>query len=111
MSRRTVRLKRVFEDGLLHFDKPAAEIDKLIRATTEPYPAAFSFYKGKRYSVWKSELSDSICSKKQMGEILKIKNDRILVQCFESTIWLYDITDLSETISSANLFEVGNHFD
>jgi hypothetical protein len=46
-----------------------------------------------------------------MGEILKIKNDRILVQCFESTIWLYDITDLSETISSANLFEVGNHFD
>jgi methionyl-tRNA formyltransferase len=111
MSRRTVRLKRVFEDGLLHFNKSAAEIDKLIRATTEPYPAAFSFYKGKKYSVWKSELSDFICSEKHMGEILKIKNDRILVQCFESTIWLYDITDLSETISSANLFEVGNHFD
>jgi methionyl-tRNA formyltransferase len=111
MRRRTVRPKRVFEDGLLQFNKSATEIDRLIRATTEPYPAAFSFYKGKRYSVWKSELSDFISSEKQMGEILKIKNDRVLVQCFESTVWLYDITDLSETITSANLFEVGNHFD
>ena len=111
MSRRTVRPKRVFEDGLLHFNKSATEIDRLIKATTEPYPAAFSFYKGKRYSVWKSELSDFTSSKKQMGEILEIKNDRLLVQCFESAVWLYDITDLLETISSANLFEVGNHFD
>tara|TARA_B100000795_G_scaffold107137_1_gene79130 strand:- start:938 stop:1870 length:933 start_codon:yes stop_codon:yes gene_type:complete len=111
ISRRTVRPKRVFEDGLLQFNKSATEIDRLIRATTEPYPATFSFYKGRRYSVWKSELSDFLSSKKQMGEILKIKNDRILVQCFESTLWLYDITDLSETITSVNLFEVGNHFD
>ena len=111
MSRRTVRRKRVFEDGLLHFNKSATEIDRLIKATSEPYPAAFSFYNGKRYSVWKSELSDFVSSKKQMGEILKITNDRLLVQCFESTVWLYDITDLTEGITSANLFEVGNHFD
>ena len=111
MSRRTVRARRSFDDGLLHFNKSAAEIDRLIRATTDPYPSAFFSYKGKRYSVWKSELSEFIVSKKEMGEILRIKNDRILVQCFESTVWLCDITDLSETITSTNLFEVGSHFD
>ena len=111
MSRRTVRARRGFEDGLLHFNKSATEIDRLIRATTDPYPSAFFSYKGKRYSVWKSELSEFIGSKKEMGEILRIKNDRILVQCFESTVWLCDITDLSETITSTNLFEVGSHFD
>lgn len=111
MSRRIVRPKRVFADGLIQFNKSAAEIDRLIRATTEPYPAAFTFYKGKKYSVWKSELSDFISSKKLIGEILKIENDRVLVQCLESTVWLYDITNFSEAITSSNLFEVESHFD
>ncbi len=111
MSRRTVRLKRVFEDGLLNFNKAAKEIDRLIRATTEPYPAAFSFYKGERYSIWKSELSNVISSKKQLGEVLEVKNNKILVQCFESTLWMYDITDISGDITSSNIFEIGEQFD
>ena len=111
MRKRTVRPKRIFEDGLLHFNKTANEIDRLIRATTEPYPGAFSFYKGERYSIWKSELSNVISSKKQAGELLEIKNDRLLVQCFESTLWLCDITDsLGETIS-AEKFEIAQQFD
>jgi len=111
MSRRTVRPKRVFEDGRIYFNKSGAEIDKLIRATTQPYPAAYFYFKNKRYSVWKSELSDLIFSQEKMGQILKIKNGKILVQCFESNIWLYDITDSLGNITSTNLFEVGNHFD
>jgi len=111
MSRRTVRRKRVFEDGKIDFNNSATEIDKLIRATTEPYPGAFSFYKGERCSIWKSELSNVISSKKQIGELLEIKNDRLLVQCFESTLWLCDITDsLGETIF-AEKFEIAQQFD
>ena len=52
-----------------------------------------------------------IFSQEKMGQILKIKNGKILVQCFESNIWLYDITDSLGNITSTNLFEVGNHFD
>lgn len=111
MSIRTVRPRRFFKDGRIYFNKYGAEIDKLIRATTQPYPGAYFYFMSKRYSVWKSELSDLIISRKNVGEILKIKNGKILVQCFESTIWLYDITDSLENITSTNLFEVGNHFD
>ena len=111
ISRRTLRPKRVYEDGLLHFNKSAEEIDRLIRATTEPYPAAFSFYKGKRYSIWKSELSNIISNKSKTGEVLEIKKDRILVQCFESTVWLYDITDSSGETISAEKFEIAQQFD
>jgi len=111
MSRRTVRRKRVFEDGKIDFNNSATEIDKLIRATTEPYPGAFSFYKGERCSIWKSELSNVISSKEQIGELLEIKNDRILVQCFESTLWIYDITDSSGNTTSSNIFEIGEQFD
>jgi len=111
ISRRTLRQKRVYEDGKIDFNNSATEIDRLIRATTEPYPGAFSFYKRERYSIWKSELSNVISSKKQTGELLEIKNDRLLVQCFESTLWLCDITDsLGETIS-AEKFEIAQQFD
>ena len=111
ISRRTLRPKRVYEDGLLNFNKSAEEIDRLIRATTEPYPAAFSFYKGKRYSIWKSELSNIISNKSKTGEVLEIKKDRILVQCFESTLWLCDITDSSGETISAEKFEIAQKFD
>ena len=111
MNRRTVRRKRVFEDGDINFNNSATEIDRLIRATTEPYPAAFSFYKDKRYSIWKSECSNVIGSQKQIGELLEIKNDRILVQCCESTLWLYDITDSSGETTSSIIFEIGEQFD
>jgi len=111
ISRRTLRPKRVYEDGLLNFNKSAEEIDRLIRATTEPYPAAFSFYKGKRYSIWKSELSNIISNKSKTGEVLEIKKDRILVQCFESTLWLCDITDSSGETISAEKFEIAQQFD
>ena len=111
MSRRTVRRKRVFDDGLLHFNKTAVEIDRLIRATTEPYPAVFSYYKGERYSIWKSELTDVISSEKQMGEVVEIKNNKLLVQCFESTLLIYDITNSTGDTTSSHIFEIGEQFD
>jgi len=111
MSRRTVRKKRVFDDGLLFFNKTAVEIDRLIRATTEPYPAAFSFYNGEVYSIWKSELTDVISSEKQLGEILEIKDDKLLVQCFESALWIYDITNFKGDTTSSHIFEIGEQFD
>jgi len=111
MSRRIVRKKRVFDDGLLYFNKTAVEIDRLIRAATEPYPAAFSFYNGEVYSIWKSELTDVISSEKQMGEILEIKDDKLLVQCFESTLWIYDITNFKGDTTSSHIFEIGEQFD
>ncbi len=110
LSKRTIRKKRVFEDGKLEFDNPAIEVDKLIRATTEPYPGTFSYYNSERFTFWKSELSEEDNQDCKMGEIIKIANNRLLVQCKNSSIWLYDITDSLENSISINIFKVGKQF-
>lgn len=40
------------DDGLIDWRKPAAEIDRLIRATTRPYPGAFTFAGEDRIALW-----------------------------------------------------------
>ena len=111
IAQRTLRSKRVYADGQIYFNRTADEIDRLIRATTDPYPGAFAYYKGVKYSIWKSELSEVISKSRNLGEILDIKRDGILVQCYQSTLWLFDITNSSEKIISIKKFEIGQQFD
>mgnify|MGYP006162305099 CR=1 FL=1 len=110
LSQRTIRKKRVFLDGKLEFSNSAIEVDKLIRATTEPYPGAFSYYNSERYTFWKSKLSYEKNQNCNEGEILKIENNRLLVQCKKYSIWLYDISDSNENSISVNIFKVGKQF-
>lgn len=48
--------KRTPEDGKIDWSKPAKEIQTLIRATTHPYPGAFTFFKDTKLIVWKSSI-------------------------------------------------------
>lgn len=40
------------EDGYLDFSLSCAEADRLIRATTRPYPGAYTYQGGKKYIIW-----------------------------------------------------------
>ena len=51
LSKRTVRRRRVYEDGLINFRESAAIVDRLIRATTHPFPGAYTFYKGTHITI------------------------------------------------------------
>ncbi len=42
------------EDGLISWQKEAISIYNLTRAVTHPYPGAFTFLDGKKFSVWKA---------------------------------------------------------
>jgi methionyl-tRNA formyltransferase len=42
------------EDGLIRWDRPAAEIHNLIRAVTHPYPGAFTHLGGRKLFIWKA---------------------------------------------------------
>jgi len=42
------------EDGLIDWDKSAAEIYNLIRAVTHPFPGAFAVENGKKIFIWKA---------------------------------------------------------
>jgi methionyl-tRNA formyltransferase len=52
--------KRSVEDGNIDWTWPAGDIERLIRAQSDPYPNAFTYYKGKRIRVTKASVSQGI---------------------------------------------------
>lgn len=50
---------RAPSDGLIDWVKPAAELARLVKALTYPYPGAFTFYEGRKLLVWKAAHLDS----------------------------------------------------
>lgn len=69
--------------GEIHFEKSAAEIDRLIRGMT-PWPSAFTYYKGKQLKLWKA-----VPVKKDAGipgEIIRVDKDSITVACGEGAL-------------------------
>ena len=102
-----MRRKRVYEDGLIDFNQSVILIDRLIRATTNPFPGAYTFYKRNPITIWKSELNNkgAIYNNKNTGEIISIDKDKILVKCMDGEIWLYDFTDVNG--NNFTEFEIG----
>lgn len=52
----TYTCKRIPEDGLINWHHPAEKIYQLIRATSQPFPGAFSYLNGKRITIWQAHL-------------------------------------------------------
>lgn len=78
------------EMGLIDWNKSSEEIHNLVRGTN-PWPGAYSFYKGERLKVWKTALIEE-CSfdspnsyhtasseKSPPGKVLKILKDTMVV--------------------------------
>jgi methionyl-tRNA formyltransferase len=45
---------RLPEDGEIDWKATTAQIDRLVRALVEPFPGAYTYFKGQRLSVWKA---------------------------------------------------------
>lgn len=67
------------EDGQLHAEMNCSEADRLIRATTHPYPGAFYQLGNKKVIVWSAKFSDQPDAK----ENFQIKDGYILPQDFQ----------------------------
>jgi len=52
--------KRSIEDGDIDWTWPAQDIARLVRAQSDPYPNAFTHYKGRRVRVLKASVSQGI---------------------------------------------------
>jgi methionyl-tRNA formyltransferase len=52
--------KRAEEDSRIDWTWPAEDIDRLVRAQCDPYPNAFTFYKGQRIGVVRASVSKGI---------------------------------------------------
>ncbi|KIL43761.1 methionyl-tRNA formyltransferase [Jeotgalibacillus campisalis] len=103
----TFLLVRRPEDGKIDWEQSGKEIQTLIRATSKPYPGAFSYYKGNKVIIWKAHIETNqkiigqpgqIAWISQSGEIGVLTKDSILV-----------ITHY-EVLSDENLFIEGHKF-
>lgn len=92
IRQRTVRARRVYEDGLIDFHSSAREVDRLIRAVTDPYPGAFTYFKGHTITVWQSTLVKQNHHKGVPGQVLKKTSDALLIQCGDEPLWLTEFS-------------------
>jgi methionyl-tRNA formyltransferase len=80
-DRATYCAKRVADDGLINWNLDADSIWTLIRAVTKPYPGAFTFYKHKKLTIWSADYLKDEPYWGLPGQIQKIDDRGILVQC------------------------------
>jgi len=64
--------------GEIDWNKPAQEIHNLVRGTN-PWPGAYTFYKGDRMKVWKTRVADDGRTNKKTGSICKITKEELIV--------------------------------
>ncbi|SFB60726.1 methionyl-tRNA formyltransferase [Amycolatopsis marina] len=50
--------KRAIEDSRIDWSWPAADIDRLVRAQSDPYPNAFTFHRGERLRIVRASVSE-----------------------------------------------------
>jgi methionyl-tRNA formyltransferase len=68
------------EDGLIDFSRPAPEILNRMRGF-QPWPGAYSKYRGKNLQVWKAASFDRTLSPSE----LRVEGDHLLVGCGHSS--------------------------
>ncbi len=77
------------ETGRIDWSKTMEQIHNLVRGT-DPWPGAYTFYKGERMRVWKTEYSN-IEKASKPGEIIEVKKEGILVGTGKGNIMLKEI--------------------
>jgi methionyl-tRNA formyltransferase len=68
------------EDGLISWMLDATEISHRVRGF-QPFPSAFTFYKGKKLTVWRARQVQGDHEMLQPGEVITASGDEFLVFC------------------------------
>lgn len=104
------RSKRIPGDGRIDFNKPSEEICRLIRAVSYPYPGAYSYYDDRKYRFWKCSDEQNLEYSALPGQILEIRNNKLLVFAKDITFWIEEITDQFNNAVNPDQFRVGKKF-
>ena len=78
------------EDGLIDWQDKSENIYNRIRGFN-PWPGAYTFYKGNRWSIWKAIIIESHLSANKPGEIIEINHDGIIVVTGDSVLKITEI--------------------
>lgn len=80
-ERATYCAKRTPADGLIDWNAPAMKVWALIRAAGDPYPGAFSFYRGRTLRIWQADYRGAGPYWGLPGQVQALLDDGVLVQC------------------------------
>ena len=73
------------DDGLIDWALTAAEIANRVRGF-QPFPTAFTYYKGIRLTIWHAQSADESASRPNApGQVLVAKGDSLLIACGEDS--------------------------
>lgn len=87
--------RRTAEDGLIDWRQPAADVERLIRAVGEPYPGAFTLWRGGVLHIDRADLSsDSASYIGLAGQVMHVGSSAFVVRCGDGgcinvTAWRY----------------------
>ena len=80
------------EDGVIDWTRKASDIYNLIRAVARPYPGAYGYLAGRRFTVWKASLDagkagPGACA----GSVLENDGQSVRVMCADAPLRLTEI--------------------
>jgi methionyl-tRNA formyltransferase len=78
------------EDGLIDWGTGPEEIFNKIRGF-DPWPGAYTFYKGRRWGVWKAEVLEKRDLSHSTGEIIRVQPDGIVVAAGDGSLKMTEI--------------------
>ncbi|UXO70436.1 bifunctional UDP-4-amino-4-deoxy-L-arabinose formyltransferase/UDP-glucuronic acid oxidase ArnA [Pantoea dispersa] len=79
----TVVGRRTPEDGRINWELPAAKVNNLVRAVTDPWPGAFAYAGTVKFVVWKGRVHQDAPSAKP-GTVLSV--EPFLIACGEGAL-------------------------
>jgi methionyl-tRNA formyltransferase len=72
--------QRFPRDGNIDWRKPAQEVFNFIRAQSDPYPGAFSFFEAQEMKIWKARLFEKPYFGTP-GQVARITSDEVFIIC------------------------------
>ncbi len=93
------------EMGNIDFKKSAAEIDRLVRGLN-PWPSAFTFYKGKQMKIWDVDVLTEE-AKALPGMVTEVTKNEIKVACGQGTVAIKELQLEGKKRMSAHDFLLG----
>ncbi|WP_242973385.1 methionyl-tRNA formyltransferase [Clostridium thermosuccinogenes] len=78
------------EIGLIDWNKSAWEIHNLVRGTN-PWPGAYTYYKGERLRIWKTERTTESAEGVLPGRLYKVSRDGVFVSTGQGVLKIKEI--------------------
>ena len=107
----TYSLARFPENGLINWENTNSFILRLIRATSKPYPGAYTFKNKKKIIIWAAEIVENTEIFGSIGQICYNTNlKRIIVVCQKGLIQITNATYENGNDAIQDLKKLNNQF-